>query len=143
MFDKLHNATMLYGKNHFGAKQPEKDIVESDDIYQDINFEQLRSADNLEAEFSNDPYHDKFHPENVTTDGKSHEHSLWFKKDSAGNRIMPRTDEFADDSDDRDFLQFSMKSFLAPFASRPTELIEGQHETFIDRGGPLTCRKTR
>ena len=137
LFDKLHNATMLYGKNHFGAKQPEKDIVESDDIYQDIDFEQLRGVDNLEGEFSNDPYHDKFHPENVTTDGKGHEHSLWFKKDSAGNRIMPRTDEFADDSDDRDFLQFSMKSFLAPFASRPTELIEGQHETFIDRGGPL------
>ena len=45
---------MLYGKNHFGAKQPEKDIVESDDIYQDVDFEQLRGADNLEAEFSND-----------------------------------------------------------------------------------------
>ena len=139
LFDKLHNATILYGKNHFGAQRPKEDATESDDIYQNLDFQQLRSTDDLEEEFSNDPYHDKFHPENITTDGKDHEHSLWFKKDSQGNRIMPRTDEFADDDDGRDFLEFSMKSFLAPFASRPAELMDSQfgEEKFVDRGGPL------
>jgi len=118
LFELLHQATLLHGKNHFktGIKGEES---EEADIFEQA-FAQMRAE---EEEVG--PYDEAYPDDQVTMDNKGYEQSLFFMKNPNTGKLEHR--RLHEDSDGGEHLTFNTKSAFAPFLPRPMEVVDSKY----------------
>lgn len=138
LFELLHRATLLHGKNHFvpPSKRIKEQSPTSEDIYETAFTEMAEGP----KEMDTGPYGKDYPIDQVTTDHDGYEHSLFFMHHPEKNKLTHR---YMLELDSDDHLENNMANFLAPFAPRPPEIVESKfnegdkRNLQLDLGNPL------
>ena len=117
LFELLHQATLLHGKNHFKTdiKGEEKEL----DVFEQA-FAQMRAGEEKVG-----PYDEGYPADQVTMDSKGYEQSLFFMKNPNTGKLEHR--RLHEDSDGGEHLTFNTKSAFAPFLPRPMEVVDSKY----------------
>jgi hypothetical protein len=117
LFELLHQATLLHGKNHFrtGIKGEEEEL----DVFEQA-FAQMRAGEEKVG-----PYDEGYPADQVTMDNKGYEQSLFFMKNPNTGKLEHR--RIHEDSDGGEHLTFNTKSAFAPFLPRPIEVVDSKY----------------